>query len=121
MENLCRESNLTLGKFRQLQFPIPTIRVNIFSFDRNLVPVKPQPFPLIRPPFPAHNAFHPSPPSSYGGVILASFGDYLCLWDLHDDNFVQPISVLNNSKTNELCTPHTSFDWNMKHALSLVN
>ena len=50
-------------------------------------------------------------PSSSFSDLLASSGDYLRLWEVRESS-IEPLSVLNNSKTSEFCAPLTSFDWN---------
>jgi DDB1- and CUL4-associated factor 7 len=56
--------------------------------------------------------------------LLATTGDYLRLWSVHDDDSngdtggrpgdctVTKEILLNNNKTSEYCAPLTSFDWN---------
>lgn len=55
--------------------------------------------------------------------LLATTGDYLRIWRIHDDpssgsntnlqNVVpKKECLLNNNKTSEYCAPLTSFDWN---------
>ncbi|CAL1366545.1 unnamed protein product [Linum trigynum] len=137
MENSGQESNLTSETSATYNSPYPlyslafspthrhriaagsfiedyTNRVDILSFDPDSLSITPNPTLSFDHPYPPTKLmFHPSPPSS-GGDILASSGDYLRLWDLRDDDggSVEPISVLNNSKTSEFCAPLTSFDWN---------
>ena len=43
--------------------------------------------------------------------LIASFGDFICLWDLRD-HLIEQLCVLNNSKTSEFYTSLTSFNWN---------
>ena len=43
--------------------------------------------------------------------LLASFGNFICLWDLRD-HLIEQLYVLNNSKTSEFYTSLTSFNWN---------
>jgi len=50
--------------------------------------------------------------------LLATTGDYLRIWSVHDDDYsrgtstVKREALLNNNKTSEYCAPLTSFDWN---------
>lgn len=44
--------------------------------------------------------------------FLATTGDYLRLWEVHDDSQVVMKCLLNNNKSSEFCAPLTSFDWN---------
>ncbi|CAN8265042.1 unnamed protein product [Cochlearia groenlandica] len=50
---------------------------------------------------------------SSSGDLLASSGDFLRLWEVNEDSStVEPISVINNSKSSEFSAPLTSFDRN---------
>eukprot|EP00124_Ichthyophonus_hoferi_P003721 Ihof_evm3s343 gene=Ihof_evmTU3s343 len=44
--------------------------------------------------------------------LLATSGDYLRLWQVHDDGHVTSKCLLNSNKDSEYCAPLTSFDWN---------
>ncbi|KAB1205222.1 Protein TRANSPARENT TESTA GLABRA 1 [Morella rubra] len=83
-------------------------RVDILSFDPDALTLKPHHPPLSfdHPYPPTKLMFHPSNPN-----LLASSGDFLRLWDLRDHS-IEPLSVLNNSKSSDFCAPLTSFDWN---------
>jgi len=43
--------------------------------------------------------------------LLATTGDYLRLWRVHEDG-VKLECLLNNNKNSDFCAPLTSFDWN---------
>ncbi|KAH8941274.1 hypothetical protein BDL97_14G028800 [Sphagnum fallax] len=43
--------------------------------------------------------------------LLATTGDFLRIWQVHDDR-VELKSLLNNNRHSEFCAPLTSFDWN---------
>lgn len=85
-------------------------RVDIVTFDEETLSVKPNPNLSFDHPYPPTKLmFHPNPKLS--GDILASSGDFLRLYGVRD-NSIEPITVLNNSKSSEFCAPLTSFDWN---------
>lgn len=85
-------------------------RVDILTFDEQTLSIKPNPNLSFDHPYPPTKLmFNPNP--SLSGDILASSSDFLRLFSLRD-NSIEPISVLNNSKTSEFCAPLTSFDWN---------
>lgn len=89
-------------------------RVDILSFDEQTLSIKPNPNLSFDHPYPPTKLMfnpNPNPNPSLSGDILASSGDFLRLFSLRD-NSIEPISVLNNSKTSEFCAPLTSFDWN---------
>lgn len=88
-----------------------TNRVDILSFDPDSFSLKPQhPSLSFDHPYPPTKLmFHPS--SNSNPNLLASSGDFLRLWDLQEHS-IEPLSVLNNSKSSEFCAPLTSFDWN---------
>ncbi|KAK9292360.1 hypothetical protein L1049_020326 [Liquidambar formosana] len=89
-------------------------RVDILSFDDETLTIKTHPNLSFDHPYPPTKLmFHPNSTSSLrkSSDLLASSGDYLRLWEVRD-NSIEPISVLNNSKTSEFCAPLTSFDWN---------
>lgn len=44
--------------------------------------------------------------------LLATSGDYLRVWRVHEDNKVKFECRLNNNTHSEYCAPLTSFDWN---------
>jgi len=44
--------------------------------------------------------------------LFASTSDSLRIWNINDDNTIDPLKVLHNNKSSELCAPLTSFDWN---------
>ncbi|THD21636.1 WD repeat-containing protein 68 [Fasciola hepatica] len=44
--------------------------------------------------------------------LLATSGDYLRIWRVHEDNEVKNECLLNNNKNSDYCAPLTSFDWN---------
>lgn len=91
-------------------------RVDILSFDPDTLTLKPNPALSFDHPYPPTKLmFHPNPNTLHKtNDILASSGDYLRLWEVKDSSVdrLEPISVLNNSKTSEFCAPLTSFDWN---------
>ncbi|KAL6127307.1 hypothetical protein ACLB2K_075348 [Fragaria x ananassa] len=91
-------------------------RVDILSFDPDTLTLKPNPSLSFDHPYPPTKLmFHPNPNTLHKSHdILASSGDYLRLWEVKDSSVdrLEPISVLNNSKTSEFCAPLTSFDWN---------
>ncbi|OWM79687.1 protein TRANSPARENT TESTA GLABRA 1 [Punica granatum] len=83
-----------------------TNRVDVVSFDPDTLTLKPIPSLSFDHPYPPTKLmFHPK------SDLLASSGDFLRLWEVRDSS-VEPVSVLNNSKTSEFCAPLTSFDWN---------
>ncbi|KAL7003762.1 Rhombotin-1 [Sarracenia purpurea var. burkii] len=89
-------------------------RVDVISFDEETLTVKSNPNLSFEHPYPPTKLmFHPNPAASLrkSSDLLASSGDYLRLWEVRD-NSIEPLSVLNNSKTSEFCAPLTSFDWN---------
>uniref|UniRef100_A0A5B6YJF3 Putative WD40 protein n=1 Tax=Davidia involucrata TaxID=16924 RepID=A0A5B6YJF3_DAVIN len=89
-------------------------RVDLVSFDEETLTIKPNPNLSFEHPYPPTKLmFHPNPAASHrkSSDLLASSGDYLRLWEVRD-NSIEPLSVLNNSKTSEFCAPLTSFDWN---------
>ncbi len=59
-----------------------------------------------------------SPDKSASTDLLATTGDYLRLWSLHDDpsnpgrDTHKFVAMLDNNKNSEYCAPLTSFDWN---------
>lgn len=89
-------------------------RVDIVSFDDETLTIKTNPNLSFEHPYPPTKLmFQPNSASSLrkSSDLLASSGDYLRLWEVRD-NSIEPLSVLNNSKTSEFCAPLTSFDWN---------
>ncbi|KAM1127038.1 hypothetical protein ACFX13_042950 [Malus domestica] len=88
-------------------------RVDILSFDPDTLSIKLNPTLSFDHPYPPTKLmFHPNPNALHKtNDLLASSGDYLRLWEVGDSS-VEPIQVLNNSKTSEFCAPLTSFDWN---------
>ncbi|XP_076882796.1 protein TRANSPARENT TESTA GLABRA 1 [Bidens hawaiensis] len=87
-----------------------TNRVDILTFDDQTLSLKPNPNLSFDHPYPPTKLmFHPTPKPSTD--ILASSGDFLRLYAVRDI-VVEPLSVLNNSKSSEFCAPLTSFDWN---------
>ncbi|CAN1812751.1 Protein TRANSPARENT TESTA GLABRA 1 [Linum perenne] len=130
MENSSDESNLTSSVTYNSPYPLYamalspsplrhrialgsfiedyTNHVDILSFDPDSLSISSDhPSLSFDHPYPPTKLmFHPS-----SDHLLASSGDYLRLWKILHDS-VEPISVLNNSKTSEFCAPLTSFDWN---------
>lgn len=91
-----------------------TNRVDIVSFDPDSLSIQTHPSLSFDHPYPPTKLmFNPNALSSLrnSSDILASSGDYLRLWQVGDSS-IEPLSVLNNSKTSEFCAPLTSFDWN---------
>ncbi|KAJ9159836.1 hypothetical protein P3X46_025300 [Hevea brasiliensis] len=89
-------------------------RVDILSFDLETLSFKTHPTLSLDHPYPPTKLmFHPAAPSSLrkSSDLLASSGDFLRLWEVRESS-VEPISILNNSKTSEFFAPLTSFDWN---------
>ncbi|KAB2596885.1 protein TRANSPARENT TESTA GLABRA 1 [Pyrus ussuriensis x Pyrus communis] len=88
-------------------------RVDIISFDPDTLSIKLNPTLSFDHPYPPTKLmFHPNPNALHKtNELFASSGDYLRLWEVGDSS-VEPIQVLNNSKTSEFCAPLTSFDWN---------
>ncbi|XP_065871574.1 protein TRANSPARENT TESTA GLABRA 1 [Euphorbia lathyris] len=89
-------------------------RVDILSLDTETLSFKTHPSLSLDHPYPPTKLmFHPAASSSLlkSSDLLASSGDFLRLWEVRE-NSVEPVSVLNNSKTSEFCAPLTSFDWN---------
>ncbi|KAJ0946752.1 putative transcription factor WD40-like family [Helianthus annuus] len=85
-------------------------RINILTFNEDTLSIKPNPNLSFDHPYPPTKLmFHPNPTVS--SDILASSGDFLRLYSLRDTS-IEPISLLNNSKSSEFCAPLTSFDWN---------
>lgn len=58
---------------------------------------------------PTNLMFFPSQDTANPDLIATS-GDYLRLWEIHDDR-IQLKSLLNSNKTSEFNSPITSFDW----------
>nr|ACN58396.1 WD40 protein [Saussurea medusa]AOV81580.1 WD40 [Saussurea medusa] len=86
-----------------------TNHIDIVTFHEETLSIKPNPNFSINHPYPPTKLmFQPNPDLS--GETLASSGDFLRLWRVSDDS-IEPISVLNNSKSSEFCAPLTSFDW----------
>ncbi|KAK1366384.1 Transparent testa glabra 1 [Heracleum sosnowskyi] len=102
-------NRIALGSFLE-EF---TNRVDVVSFDEQTLTLKRNPNLSFDHPYPPTKLmFHPNPlGSGKSNDILASSGDYLRLWEVKE-NCVEPISLLNNSKSSEFCAPLTSFDWN---------
>ncbi|KAI4338050.1 hypothetical protein L6164_016404 [Bauhinia variegata] len=92
-----------------------TNRVDILSFNPETLTIKAQPSLSLDHPYPPTKLmFQPNAHSSLrksSSDLLATSGDYLRLWEV-GENSVEPISLLNNSKSSEFCAPLTSFDWN---------
>ncbi|XP_022737283.1 protein TRANSPARENT TESTA GLABRA 1-like [Durio zibethinus] len=87
-------------------------RVDIISFDPETLSIKTHPTLSFDHPYPPTKLmFQPNLKSPSSSDILASSGDYLRLWEVRESS-INPLSVLNNSKTSEFCAPLTSFDWN---------
>ncbi|XP_071742542.1 protein TRANSPARENT TESTA GLABRA 1-like [Rutidosis leptorrhynchoides] len=90
-----------------------TNRIDILTFDQDTLTVKTNPNLSFDHPYPPTKLmFQPNPNSISSSDILASSGDFLRLYGLRNDT-IEPISVLNNSKSSEFCAPLTSFDWNV--------
>nr|QPB14664.1 WD40-repeat protein [Limonium bicolor] len=93
-------------------------RVDILTFDDESLTLTPNPSLSFPHPYPPTKLmFQPNPNptslSSSSSTILASSADFLRLYSLQPDApTIEPISVLNNSKSSEFCAPLTSFDWN---------
>ncbi|KAG2403212.1 Protein TRANSPARENT TESTA GLABRA 1 [Vigna angularis] len=100
---------LALGSFIEEY----TNRVHILSFHPKTLSISPHPSISFDHPYPLTKLmFHPRKPSPSSSTdLLATSGDYLCLWDVRE-NSIEPFSLFNNSKTNELYSSLTSFDWN---------
>ncbi|KAF2318411.1 hypothetical protein GH714_006831 [Hevea brasiliensis] len=84
-------------------------RVEILSFDLETLSFKTHPTLSLDHPYPPTKLmFHPAAPSSLrkSSDLLASSGDFLRLWEVRESS-VEPISVLNNSKTSEFFAPLT--------------
>ncbi|MBA0725871.1 hypothetical protein Goshw_006646 [Gossypium schwendimanii] len=93
-----------------------TNRVDIISFDPETLSFKTHPKLAFDHPYPPTKLmFQPNrksaSSSSSSSDLLASSGDFLRLWEVRESS-IEPVSVLNNSKTSEFCAPLTSFDWN---------
>ncbi|GAB2264996.1 Protein TRANSPARENT TESTA GLABRA 1 [Dionaea muscipula] len=87
-------------------------RVDILTFDDEALTLTSNPSLSFSHPYPPTKLmFHPHPPSLSSPTLLASSADFLRLYSLQNDP-VEPVSVLNNSKSSEFCAPLTSFDWN---------
>ncbi|KAF5743430.1 WD40 protein [Tripterygium wilfordii] len=87
-------------------------RVDILSFDPETLSLKPNPSLSFEHAYPPTKLmFNPSSLRKSASDLLASSGDFLRLWEIRDTS-IEPLSVLNNSKTSEFCAPLTSFDWN---------
>ncbi|EEF31490.1 protein TRANSPARENT TESTA GLABRA 1 [Ricinus communis] len=88
-------------------------RVDILSLNTETLSFKTHPSVSFDHPYPPTKLmFHPaSSLRKSSSDLLASSGDYLRLWEIRGD-VVEPLSVLNNSKSSEFCAPLTSFDWN---------
>ncbi|XAR71573.1 hypothetical protein NMG60_11017912 [Bertholletia excelsa] len=87
-------------------------RVDVLSFDDETLTLTPNPALSFDHPYPPTKLmFRPSATVRSSGDLLASSGDFLRLWEVRDSS-IEPLSVLNNSKTSEFCAPLTSFDWN---------
>ncbi|KAK3042827.1 hypothetical protein RJ639_001100 [Escallonia herrerae] len=91
-------------------------RVDVVSFDEETLTLKPNPSLSFDHPYPPTKLmFHPNHAASLrrasAADLLASSGDFLRLYEVRDSS-IEPLSVLNNSKTSEFCAPLTSFDWN---------
>lgn len=90
-------------------------RVDIVSFDDETLSIKTHPTLSFDHPYPPTKLmFQPNSSTSSlrkSSDLLASSGDYLRLWEVRE-NSIEPVSILNNSKSSEFCAPLTSFDWN---------
>jgi hypothetical protein len=51
--------------------------------------------------------------------LLATTGEFLRVWRVHDDGVKMEL-LLNNNKQSEFCAPLTSFDWNEVRAPHLA-
>ncbi|KAI3417847.1 WD_REPEATS_REGION domain-containing protein [Psidium guajava] len=89
-----------------------TNRVDVVSFDPDSLSIKTHPGLSFDHPYPPTKLmFRPTSSNPSKSDLLASSGDYLRLWEVQE-NSIEPVAVLNNSKTSEFCAPLTSFDWN---------
>ncbi|XP_022140838.1 protein TRANSPARENT TESTA GLABRA 1 [Momordica charantia] len=88
-----------------------TNRVDIVSFDPDSLSIKTHPSLSFEHPYPPTKLIFNPTALRNSSDLLASSGDYLRLWEVGETS-IEPVSVLNNSKTSEFCAPLTSFDWN---------
>ena len=87
-------------------------RIDIVSFDPETLSVKTHQNLSLEHPYPPTKLMF-SPSSLHkSNDLLASSGDFLRLWEVRDSASIEPVFVLNNSKSGEFCAPLTSFDWN---------
>ncbi|KAH7543720.1 hypothetical protein ACOSP7_031592 [Xanthoceras sorbifolium] len=86
-------------------------RVDIVSFDPETLTVKTHPSLCFDHPYPPTKLMFQPTSLRKSSDLLASSGDFLRLWEVRDSS-VEPLTVLNNSKSSEFCAPLTSFDWN---------
>ncbi|XP_057525923.1 protein TRANSPARENT TESTA GLABRA 1 [Amaranthus tricolor] len=85
-------------------------RVDILTFDSDTLTLTLNPNLSFSHPYPPTKLMF-QPPSSPATPLLGSSADFLRLYSLKNDT-IEPVSVLNNSKSSEFCAPLTSFDWN---------
>lgn len=67
---------------------------------------------VVNHPYPATQVMWvPDRASSESVDLMATTGDYLRVWKIRDDGTNHMAALLNTNKTNDLCSPLTSFDW----------
>ncbi|KAK9724914.1 hypothetical protein RND81_05G108100 [Saponaria officinalis] len=88
-------------------------RVDILSFNDETLTLTQNPNYSFPHPYPPTKLmFRPSNDVvSNSSPLLATSADFLRLYSLQNDA-VEQVAVLNNSKSSEFCAPLTSFDWN---------
>ncbi|XP_031269177.1 protein TRANSPARENT TESTA GLABRA 1 [Pistacia vera] len=88
-----------------------TNRVDVVSFDPETLSIKTHPSLSFDHPYPPTKLMFQPNSAIKSSDLLASSGDFLRLWEVRDSS-IEPVTVLNNSKSSEFCAPLTSFDWN---------
>mmetsp|Transcript_5658 Transcript_5658/g.13208 ORF Transcript_5658/g.13208 Transcript_5658/m.13208 type:complete len:325 (-) Transcript_5658:421-1395(-) len=66
----------------------------------------------FRHPYPTTKIMWSPDVSAGAKDVIATTGDYLRIWDLHDDTADRRVTLSNN-KNSEFCAPLTAFDWNV--------
>lgn len=86
-------------------------RVQIIQLDEEMGEFKNDPRLAFDHPYPATKIMFMPDKECQKPDLLATTGDYLRIWQIHDGR-VELKSLLNNNKNSEFSAPLTSFDWN---------
>jgi WD repeat-containing protein 68 len=85
--------------------------VEIISLDEERGVLKSNPGLTFKQDYPATKLMFIPDKEGSRPDLLATSGEFLRIWQIHDDN-VTLQRLLNNNKQSEFCAPLTSFDWN---------